>query len=145
MRSTRAMQLTSIAKLFCGLSLFGALCACVQIPQAQTNANNNLTHGQVTLSLKKLETTQTEVLEKFGAPNLVTSNAFGEESWTYQRHATVAEATSISVFATIILAGASSSRSGFEQSTRSMTLIIKFQSVNGVKVVSDFSSRSSSF
>lgn len=125
-------------------SLIG-LTACVQVPSVQGDTNNPLTQGQVTLSLRKLQTTQTEVLEKFGAPNLVTSNSDGEESWTYQKHATVASASSNSGFATIILAGATTTRSGFEQSSRTMTLIIKFKDINGVKVVSDFTSRASSF
>jgi len=97
------------------------------------------------LTLRKNQTTQTEVLEKFGSPNLVTANADGEEAWTYQKHATVANASSSSGFATIILAGVQSSRSGFEQSSRTMTLIIKFKEINGIKTVVDFSSRSSSF
>jgi hypothetical protein len=127
--------------------LLSTLClsACVQVPTVTSNAANSLTPGQVTLSLKKYQTTQTEVLEKFGAPNLVTSNADGEESWTYQRHATVSNASSSSAFATIILAGGSTTTSGFEQSSRTITLIIKFKEMNGVKLVSDFSSRASSF
>jgi hypothetical protein len=119
--------------------------ACVQAPAVMINAANSLTSGQVTLTLKKNQTTQTEVLEKFGAPNLVTSNADGEESWTYQRHATVSNASSSSAFATIILAGVSTTTSGFEQSSRTITLIIKFKEINGVKLVVDFSSRASSF
>jgi hypothetical protein len=121
------------------------LSACVQAPTVTSNAANTLSSGQVTLTLKKNQTTQTEVLEKFGAPNLVTSNADGEESWTYQRHATVSNASSSSAFATIILAGVNATTSGFEQSSRTITLIIKFKEMNGVKLVSDFSSRASSF
>jgi uncharacterized lipoprotein YajG len=106
---------------------------------------SNLTSGQVSLTLKKDKTTQAEVVETFGAPNLVTQNASGEEVWTYQRNATVANASSSQGYATIILAGISSKSSGFEQSSRTMTLIIKFKEVNGLKLVSDFSSRYSSF
>lgn len=122
-----------------------SLSACVQVPSIPSSSPNSLTQGQVTLSLRKFQTTQTEVLEKFGAPNLVTSNADGEESWTYQKHAAVSTASSTSAFATIILAGASTTTSGFEQSSRTLTLIIKFKEINGIKLVSDFSSRSSSF
>lgn len=118
---------------------------CAQTPSAPSGQGNPLTSGQVTLTLRKNQTTQLEVVEKFGAPNLVTSNADGEEAWTYQKHATVATASATSGFATVILAGVSSSRSGFEQSTRTMTLIIKFKEINGVKTVVDFSSRESSF
>ncbi|MFC3175824.1 hypothetical protein [Undibacterium amnicola] len=127
------------------LVLVISLSACVQVPSIASNSANTLTPGQVTLTLKKNQTTQTEVIEKFGAPNLVTSNADGEESWTYQKHAIVSTASSTSAFATIILVGASTTTSGFEQSSRTITLIIKFKEINGVKLVSDFSSRASSF
>lgn len=116
------------------------------VPQAvEQNEKNRLTTGQVQITLKKNETTQTEVLETFGSPNLVTVNSEGEEVWTYQRHATVANSSNSSAYGTIILFGASTRAAGFEQSTRTMTLIIKFKEINGVKRVSDFQSRSSSF
>lgn len=111
----------------------------------QPTSANSLTSGQVQLTLKKNETTQTEVLEAFGAPNLVTISANGEEVWTYQRHATVAQANHSNVYGTVILFGGSSSQSGFEQSTRTMTLITKFREIGGVKLLVDFQSRSSSF
>lgn len=84
-------------------------------------------------------------METFGAPNLVTQNADGEEVWTYQRNATVSNSASNSAYATIILLGGASKSSGFEQSSRTMTLIIKFKEIKGVKTVIDFSSRASSF
>ena len=125
-------------------SLF--LVGCVSTgTDANQISKSNLTAGQVSLTLKKNETTQTEVVEVFGAPNLVTQNSSGEEVWTYQKHATVANSSSTSGFATIIIAGVSSRSSGFEQSSRTMTLVIKFKEVEGIKVVSDFSSRYSSF
>jgi outer membrane protein assembly factor BamE (lipoprotein component of BamABCDE complex) len=114
-------------------------------PPKETIEKNNLTAGQVSLTLKKNTTTQQQVVEAFGSPNLVTQHADGEEVWTYQRHATVSNASSSGFSATIILLGGGSSSSGFEQSSRTITLIIKFKEVNGVKTVVDFSSRSSSF
>jgi hypothetical protein len=115
------------------------------LPMGEPMSKSNLTSGQVSMTLKKNITTQAEVVETFGAPNLVTQNADGEEVWTYQRNATVANATSNSSYATIILLGGSSKSSGFEQSSRTMTLIIKFKEIKGIKTVVDFSSRSSSF
>ncbi len=120
-------------------------CIATQPVQPAADSKNPLTTGQVQITLKKDVTTQAEVLEVFGAPNLVTLNSSGEEIWTYQKNATVANATSSSAYGTIILFGASTRSSGLEQSSRTMTLIIKFKETNGVKRVSDFSSRSSSF
>lgn len=121
------------------------------MPTNETPAKSNLTSGQVSLTLKKNQTTQTEVLEVFGAPNLVTSNADGEEVWSYQKHATVANASSATGFGgvgfvTVLLGvGGTASTSSSEQSSRTMTLIIKFKDVQGTKRVVDFSSRYSSF
>lgn len=136
----------NLSKLLCiALVVFLPGCATQQAIESQKISKSNLTAGQVSITLKKNITTQQEVVETFGAPNLVTQNADGEESWTYQKQATVSNASASSAFATIILAGASSSSSGLEQSSRTITLIIKFKDINGVKTVSDFSSRYSSF
>lgn len=120
--------------LFLALPAIG-LMSCATAPSGNPS---NLTHGGVQLYLKKGQTTQTEVLEKFGAPNIATVDGEGHEVWTYQKHATVSNESS--GYATIILLGKSSS--GFEQSSRTMTLIIKF---NDKKIVSDFNSMYSSF
>ncbi len=136
----------NLSKLIVVLAGVGLLAGCVVPPSANpTDAKNALTTGQVQITLKKDVTTQTEVVEVFGAPNLVTLNSEGIEVWTYQRNATVASSNSSSSYATIILIGGSTRTSGFETSSRTMTLIIKFKALNGLKVVSDFSSRSSSF
>lgn len=120
-------------------------CVATQPVQQAGDSKNTLTTGQVQITLKKDTTTQSEVLEAFGAPNLVTLSSSGEEVWTYQRNASVSNATSSSSYGTIILFGGSTRSSGLEQSSRTMTLIIKFKELNGIKRVSDFSSRSSSF
>jgi len=118
------------------------LAGCVSAPQPEETKNSALTHGNVQMTLKVGETTQTEVLETFGAPNITTLDGSGREVWTYQRAATVSRSSSSSNYWTIILAGGQSSVSGLEQSSRMITLIIKFDEN---KVVSDFSSRSSNF
>lgn len=126
--------------------LGAALGGCALPPAAPvTDSKNTLTTGQVQLTLQKDVTTQDQVLETFGSPNLVTLNSEGEEVWTYQRNATVSNASSSSVYGTVILFGGSTRTSGLEQSSRTMTLIIKFKMINGLKRVSGFSSRSSSF
>jgi outer membrane protein assembly factor BamE (lipoprotein component of BamABCDE complex) len=110
--------------------------------QPVTTRNSELTHGNVQMNLNVGETTQTEVLEVFGAPNITSMDGSGREVWTYQRHATVAQSKSRSGYFTIILAGGGRSSSGYEQTSRTMTLLIKFDEN---KVVSDFRSRTSNF
>ena len=116
--------------------------SCVNNPQPVTNMNSQLTQGNVQLSIEVGTTTKMEVLENFGSPNITTRDGSGREVWTYQRSAQVAQSSSKSGYWTILLAGQSGSSSGFESSSRMITLIIKFDSND---VVSDFNSRTSNF
>jgi outer membrane protein assembly factor BamE (lipoprotein component of BamABCDE complex) len=120
-----------------------AAAACVQTPnQPVTTRNSELTHGNVQLNLKVGQTSQAQVLEAFGAPNVTTIDGSGQEVWMYQRHATVSQNSSSSNYWTVVLFGGSNKAAGFEESQRTMTLLIKF---DDKKVISDFRSRSSEF
>jgi hypothetical protein len=115
---------------------------------------NTLTHGMVQMTLKVGTTSQGEVLETFGAPNITTMDGNGQEMWVYDRQATVtydkSSGFSIGIFGLGGGGGGAgggglgfgSSKSKSTSTQRTMTLIIKFGSD---KVVSDFRSRSSSF
>lgn len=116
--------------------------SCASSNQPLTQQNSQLTQGNVQMNLEVGKTTKAEVLEKFGAPNITTRDGAGREVWTYQRAAQVAQSSSKTGFWTIILAGQSSTASGFESSSRMITLIIKF---NKNDIVSDFRSRTSNF
>ncbi len=48
--------------------------------------NSNLTAGVVSASIEKGRTSQAEILEIFGAPNVITTNKKGQEVWFYQKH-----------------------------------------------------------
>lgn len=122
--------------------------------EAEKESQNTLTHGMVQLTLKVGSTTQLEVLEAFGGPNVTTLDAQGNEVWIYDRQATVSSSGSSGFSIGMLLGvigsdvggagglGFSSSKSKSSQTQRSMTLIIKFDSE---KKVIDFKSRSSSF
>lgn len=126
-----------------GLSLMAA-------PAFAQESANTLTHGMVQMTLRVGETTQADVLETFGAPNITTIDATGSEMWVYHRHATVTKDSSggFSIGLGIAggdgggLLGIGKKKSKSETTQRTMTLIIKF---NDDAVVSDFRSRSSSF
>jgi len=140
------------------LSIAGAIVLASASPAFAQKADkedpNPLTHGMVQMTLKVGATTQGEVLETFGAPNITTMDGSGREMWVYDRHATVSydksSGFSIGIFGGGGGGGAGggaglgfgSSKSKSTQSSRTMTLIIKF---DDHKVVSDFQSRSSSF
>jgi hypothetical protein len=119
------------------LCLFLVSCA-----SSPTISSSNLTHGQVQKSLSKGVTTQTEVLEAFGAPNVTSRDGQGCEIWTYQRHATNSKSNSVFGFGFLPTALVGGESRGGESSTRSITLIVKF---NSQKIVSDFNSLYQSF
>jgi hypothetical protein len=121
------------------LLIFNVSC---QTTTPNESKNSPYTHGNVQLTLKKGITTQAEVLENFGSPNITTIDSEGNEVWTYQKHATVSKSQESNTYGTVILFGGGSGSSGFEQSSRTMTLIIKF---DDSKKVVDFKSMSTSF
>lgn len=119
-----------------------SLTACVTAPAPVDNRNSALTQGNVQMNLKVGETTKEQVLNVFGAPNITTRDASGSEVWSFQRHARVSQSNSSSNFWTVLLVGGGSSASGFSETNRTMTMIIKFDDKD---VVSDFRTRSSDF
>ncbi|RLD00986.1 MAG: hypothetical protein DRI32_09725 [Chloroflexi bacterium] len=118
------------------------LASCAPAPKPLTERNSQLTQGNVQMNLVVGKTTKSDVLENFGSPNITTRDGAGREVWTYQRAAQVAQSSSQSGYWTIILAGQSNNASGFESSSRMITLIIKFDSSD---IVTDFRSRTSNF
>lgn len=52
---------------------------------AETTQKSNLTFGVVKSKILKGETTQTEILEIFGSPNLITKNKSNNEVWSYNK------------------------------------------------------------
>lgn len=134
------MKIRLIAVLALSMALMSA-CASTP-PGPVTTRNSELTHGNVQLVIKTGSTTQTEIIEAFGAPNITSIDGSGAEVWTYQRSAQVSQSSTQESYWTVILAGQSRSASGFETTSRMITLIIKFDKN---KVVSDFRSRSSNF
>lgn len=121
-----------IIYLFALVLLFSG-CASVQPVQ-----KGNLTPGMAKTKIIKGQTTQNEILQVFGAPNIVTKNKSGNEVWTYDK-ASVETGTS-SVYGTILIVGGVGSRAS--SSANTFTLMIEFDDKD---VVKDFSYRSASF
>ena len=124
------------------ITSFLLLTACVTAPEPLTKKNSELTQGMVQMNLEVGKTNKAEVLNTFGGPNITTRDSNGNEVWTYQRAAQIAQSSSQSGYWTIIIAGKSGSAAGFETSSRMITLIIKFDQND---VVTDFKSRESNF
>lgn len=142
---------TTLAHAACAMGLGLALAGCATPYQPVTERNSPLTQGNVQMNLFVGQTTKAEVLETFGAPNVTTRGGDGNEVWSYQRAARVAQSSSQAGLWSIILVpgsrgigggGGSSSSTGFETTSRMMTLIIEFDADD---VVEDFRSRSANF
>ena len=129
-----------MSKFFAIISVF-FLVGC-KTTEPLSSKNSNLTQGNVQMNLQVGETTKVDVLENFGSPNVTTRDASGQEVWSYQRAAQVAQSTTSEGYWTIIFAGQSKTATGFESSSRMITLIIKFDDND---VVTDFRSRESNF
>ena len=69
---------------FFSITLF-MLIDCAPLPNVQPKQKSNLTVGVVKTKIVKGETTQSEVLELFGAPNLITKSKNDDEVWNYNK------------------------------------------------------------
>src|SRR5262245_47915750 len=100
------------------------LCAlgCSNTQRTDDSAERSaLTPGMVKLKIVKGETTQTQILETFGPPDLVTHKD-DLETWTYDK--TNYDYEKRSDYLTVILAGAGGDR--VRSSSRSTMLIVYF-------------------
>ena len=133
--------LSKIVKGFV-LSLALILLAACTSTKDDSTKDATLTQANVQLNLKKGETTQADVLGAFGAPNIITTDGSGDEVWSYQKNSMTATSSADGYYATIILAGVNSGSGSRSQSTKTATLIIKFDQSKKVK---DFKFMSANF
>jgi hypothetical protein len=128
-------------------------------PPAQTSA---LSYGTVTATVQRNKTTQLQILENFGGPNISTTDADGSEVWVYERSVTQTDiATQSKEFQGAVNLGVSfgfphfgatgggsagttrtSGQSSTSAGTRTLTVIVKF---NPDKTVKDYSVRATTF
>ena len=129
----------------------------VAAPPAQSGASA-LSYGVVTATVVKGKTTQADLLQMFGGPNISTTDAEGVESWVYERSVSQTDVASrsnnwqaaanlgVSFGQAQIGASGGGGSSGAAASTassfRSLTVIVKF---NSNRTVKDFSVRASQF
>jgi hypothetical protein len=102
--------------------------------QPLVHEKGNLTAGVVKQSITKGQTTQAEILTKFGAPNMTTRNSAGHEVWNYSRMSY--EQRNGEQGGSVILFGGSNAFSS--GSTSSFDLIVEFDdkdTVSDYKVI----------
>ena len=112
--------------LFCGLI---CLSGCFENQQNTPATASNLTVGEVKRQVVKGTTSQNDVLQLFGAPNMVTKDKDGNEVWSYNKMSYQTNTSASS--GTLILFGASQAMSS--SATKSFDLYITFNSKNVVK------------
>lgn len=75
------MVIKKLLILFCAIIIIG----CSYTNQLEKSQESTLTTGEVKTTIIKGQTDQSEILKKFGSPNLVTINKNEEEVWNYNR------------------------------------------------------------
>ena len=112
------------------------LCSCnsYKYGAGDTSQKSNLTFGVVKSKIAKGHTTQNEILNLFGAPNLVTKNKANNEVWSYNKMSAVSKGGNSSFL--------DGSRASVSSSNQSFDLIITFDDND---VVKDYSVISSSY
>ncbi len=132
------MKTKIIFSLFVIFSTF-SFYSCATFPKEyEPTQSSNLTVGVVKTTIVKGQTTQAEILELFGAPNIVTRNRNNEEVWNYNRMS-FRSVTGADGAVVIFWSG---SRSMSTATTKSFDLIIIFDQND---VVKDYSVISASF
>jgi hypothetical protein len=133
------------------------------VPTAEPTARPSaLSYGSVTSRVEKNKTTQTDLVEAFGGPNISSVDTDGTEVWVYERSVTQNDVSTQSkdymgavnlgvsfgyphFGASAGASGSAEKRSGQSStsySTRSLTVVVKF---NTDKTVKDYSARASTF
>lgn len=87
---------------------------------------SNLSVGMIKTKIVEGKTTQNEVMELFGAPNIITTNSEGNEVWNYSKSSYQSGAQGSSSGWSILLAGSSNSSVLSNSSSASMDLIVTF-------------------
>ena len=102
-----------------------------------TEQKSNLTVGMVKKEVEKGVTTQTDIIQIFGSPNMVTKNRAGNEVWSYNKMSTDSSEKSNKFW--LLLASSNSAVNS--TSTSTFDFIITFDNQEVVKDYSLISSR----
>ena len=174
-RNSRRPPLGHMVKVFV-LTLTALLSACMSAPPGQPvsapatplaksvaappnqSGASALSYGAVTTAVTRGKTTQLELIQMFGGPNISTMDGDGLETWVYERSVSQTDVASKSqnwqAAANLGVAfghvqagvsaggGQSQGASSTASSFRSLTAIVKF---NADKTVKDYSVRASQF
>lgn len=125
-------------KILVVVGLLVGLVACTDttvVPKQKSN----LSVGMAKTKLVEGKTNQTEVIELFGSPNLITTNSEGNEVWTYNKSSYDSSSSAKESGWSFLLVGGSKSSVLSNSTTSSLDLIITFDKrgiVQKYKVIS---------
>ena len=125
-------------KQFLLLLLVCLVIICTGCQEKTRTQGTNLTAGMAKTKIVNGVTTQPELLEIFGSPNIITKNKSGNEVWTYDKVAM--EQSNKDGYWNALVAGGGGSKQ--TTSTKTFTLMIEFDDNN---IVKDNSYRTSQF
>ncbi|MEA1881917.1 MAG: hypothetical protein U9N31_05895 [Candidatus Marinimicrobia bacterium] len=108
------------------------LAGCSTPPQE----SNRLTLGMVQSTVVK-GANQTEITKVLGAPNIISKDKNGRETWTYDRISRSSEAKSASMFGLLnpiswFIGGGGTRKSSSSTSSKSLTVVITFDDSKSV-------------
>lgn len=99
---------------------------CLKNPDKCTPAQDtNFTLGVAQKNIK-IGTSQADVAAVMGAPNIVTTDADGKETWIYDKVSSVTSYNNSGFDVGIILAGYGKGRGNAQSSQKTLTIVIKF-------------------
>jgi hypothetical protein len=116
------------------LLLFCYSCNSYKYGASEPSQRSNLTFGMVKSKIIKGRTSQNDILQIFGSPNLITKNKYRNEVWSYNKMSVVSKGGNSYFF--------DGERASVSSSTSSFDLIITFDEDD---IVVDYSVISSSY
>ncbi len=119
------------------LIAFALMSGCGEKREEAPGSPNRLTYGEVKRTIVEGVTTQAQVVQQFGSPNLVTRNSSNQEVWSYNRVAYQSE-QGASGGGFIFFGGSKATSSS---TSRSFDLIITFDKNDVVRTYKVISSQ----
>jgi hypothetical protein len=136
MKNLQILRLKLYTIIAFTLSFILGSCAGPKVDEAPQKSA--LTFGMIKTKIIEGRTAQSEILQTFGSPNIVTKNKEGEEVWTYSKQSS--DSSSGGYYGTLILAGGHK-----ESSSRSMNTLDLFITFDKSDIVKKYSVVQSQF
>jgi len=102
--------------------MFAIVCITAGCQGKEQDEKSPLSYGNVKRHIVEGETTQAEILQLFGSPNLVTRNSYDEEVWSYNQ-ASVSSTQGSSAGTLLLFSGSNATST---TATKSFDLILTF-------------------